>query len=201
MNPPLGRAWRFAVTALAVIVIASGGSQASAQEDPYGSTTTTAPPQTVETRCQLRTTRAQPGDTAEVRVTQAPRGQFVRVLFDGEEVARKQATGRANQKHVNVDISYVVPQRPPGSYRVAAVGDTFTAECGRGNVGEVEVLGAQQTRSTGSNDEPRGGFGRSFLPRTGLGIALTLVIAVMLVGAGRALVKEARRRRPPATNV
>src|SRR5688500_12194005 len=100
-------AWRTSAVAVGVALGATllAAAPSSAQDDPYGSTTTTRPTGQ-EASCQLRTRAAAVGERATVRVRAVPRGATVRVLFDGQQVAQGDATGSGSSPRASVDISF-----------------------------------------------------------------------------------------------
>ena len=200
----------------AVLVIGLAGPTASAQ-DPYGSTTTTAPSaRSVEATCGLSVPEGRPGDRVTATVNGVFLGENVRLLFDGVQVGATTApttvgaatggssgstTGgglaRTDRRVValseggatvfdgatqvvttSVSITFTVPNAAPGTHVVTAVGDTFSCFCNPN--GAFRVLSAKSPRS---------------LPRTGIYVALYLVLAAILLGIGSELVLRARRRR------
>jgi hypothetical protein len=166
---------------------------AGAQEDPYGSTTTTTTePSGVEASCELSTNVASAGAEVTATVAGVPVGETVRLLFGGAEVGRATANQSDGQSAVTtVQIRFTVPAVDDGSYLVAAVGATFTAECSGGfAAGTAEVLGFTVERGAGAP----GSSGRGSLARTGVAIALLLAVALALLIVGRALVDSARQR-------
>lgn len=171
---------------------------AAQEDDPYGSTTTTRPPQAEQPKCRVETPQVRPGDTARVQVLKVQRGRVVRLYFDGELVDTDTATGKPNQSYVTVPMSFIVPPREPGRYRVHAVVSNFTAECRAGNKSGIQVLsasgvqGSERSRGLGGLDVLPGS---GVLPRTGVDLLLMLLAAAALVVGGRAIVLEARRRR------
>lgn len=169
------------VVALSVAFLA--GTPASAQEDPYGSTTTTRPPGG-EPSCHLRTRSGVVGSRATVTVRAVPRGTTVRVLFDGQQVAEGQATGPGSSPRMNIDIDFTVPEAEPGAHEVTAVGVDFSVSCRTGTGARFEVL---------ASGESRGGGGS--LARTGVYVGLLVAVAGALLVAGRALLVESKRRR------
>jgi hypothetical protein len=170
---------------VALLAILAIPDAAHAGDGPYGSTTTTAdhgPPPS----CRLRESTVAAGDTATARVKAAPRDSQVEIRFDGEVVAKATATGPGSSPRVNVDIDFVVPaDAEPGRHDVTAVGADFSASCGALDTRTGEVLS-----ETVTND--RGGSGS--LPKTGITVALLLVVAVALVIVGRAVLEASRQR-------
>lgn len=178
------------IVGLFVVVLAP---PAAAQDGgPYGSTTTTAPaPPGQQPSCQLRTREMAPGARAAAAVRAVPRGSTVRLLFDGEEVARAEADGPGQSATVNIEMEFVVPSdAESGPHEVVAVGPGFTARCEIPAGGGAQVLGTSTSRSRG------GLLGR--LPRTGVFVALLLVLAAALLLVGRLLVDAAGQRRHAA---
>ncbi|MGH9275785.1 MAG: hypothetical protein ACRDZU_14155 [Acidimicrobiales bacterium] len=178
---------------VAVLAIAPAG----AQQDPYGNTSTTAAPDSgLVPTCSFDLRTGSPGDTGELHVENVPFGGTVRVLIGGAEAGRAtaplaaQAAGApvrfggtalpAQARATTLDIPFTVPDLPPGQHTVTAVGVDFALTC---DPGGLEVLAA--------SEKSRGGF----LPRTGIYIALLLVIAIVLLIVGRRLVSASRRRR------
>lgn len=201
--------WRtraIGLLAVAVLALVGLGAPASAQEDPYGSTTTTEGEPTFEASCELSVTVAPPGTAVTASVFNVPFGGTVRVLFAGTEVGRATApmSAQATSPAVafggrvlagqadgvtTVTVDFVIPAVAPGQYLVTAVGDTFTCECSP-NAGGFEVLAA--TSGTG-------GGGGGALPRTGIYVALLVAIGLALLVGGRAVLAESRRRKRRAS--
>jgi hypothetical protein len=175
----------FALIAFAVLSLWAG--PAAAQDDPYGSTSTTGGNGT-QPSCQLRTRSAHPGETVTVRLRAIPRGEEVEVRLDGEVVARATASSSGSSPRVSFDVDFVVPSDTvSGEHDVTAVGAAFTASCTTGNGDRLEVQADSEVRGI---QQDRGGS----LPRTGIYIALLLAVAVALLLVGRAVLKESRRR-------
>ena len=192
-----GYRWRAAVTVAALCTMLVSQMATAGAQDPYGSTTTTAGPPGQTPSCQLKDDSAPPGGSATVAVRSVPRGDEVRVLFDGQEVASAEATGPGGSPHVNVDITFTVPETAEaGPHQVAASGPTFSVECQTGNgddfevTPEGEVMGAQETRGEGS-----GGTG---LARTGIYVGFLLALAAVLLLLGRALMDASHLQRRQA---
>ena len=181
----------------AALVVGLAAPAASAQ-DPYGSTTTTAPPssgRTVEATCTLSVPEGRVGDRVTATVRGVFLGENVRLLFDGVQVGAATApnvagasagggavfNGAALPAQVattSVTITFTVPAAAPGVHIVTAVGDTFSCFCNPN--GAFRVLPTKSPRS---------------LARTGIYTALYLVLAAILLGIGSELVLRARRRR------
>jgi len=156
---------------------------------PYGSTTTTTSIPGPPPDCQLRTRALSPGQPASATVRRVPRGDTVRLLFDGEEVARADATGPGRSPTVNVEMTFVVPQdAEPGPHEVVAVGPGFSATCQPPGGADTQVLSSEITRSRSS------GLGGG-LARTGFLSALLVVAAAALLLVGRLLLDVSRQRR------
>ncbi len=171
---------------------------AGAQTDPYGSTTTTAPGE-VEASCALNVTKAKPGERVKGKVAGVFFGEKVRIFFDDVQVAEATApaapvtaqsasapvalggvalAAQQTADSTTVDVEFLVPKNAAvGTHIVTAVGDTFTCFCNPD--GKFTVLAA----SNGS------------LARTGVEIALVLVVAAALLLVGRTFVGASRRRR------
>ncbi|MFL6206859.1 MAG: hypothetical protein ACJ739_16075 [Acidimicrobiales bacterium] len=170
---------------LAVLALPTLAHAAPAGDGPYGSTTTTAD-HGPQPSCRLRETTVAAGGTATARLKAVPRNSQVEIRFDGEVVAEDTATGPGSSPRVNTDIDFVVPaDAEPGDHDVTAVGAEFTAPCGTLTTPDGEVLG-----ETITND----GNGSGSLPKTGVYVALLLVIGVALVIVGRAVVEASRQR-------
>ena len=153
---------------------------AGAQTDPYGSTTTTAPGE-VEAACSLSVGKAKPSEKVTAKVAGVFFGEKVRILFDDLQVAEVTAPAAAAQSvdSTTVNVDFLVPKSAAvGTHIVTAVGDTFTTFCNNAR-GEFTVLAAA----------------KGSLVRTGVEIALMLVVAAALLLVGRAFVGASRRRR------
>lgn len=190
-----------AVVALLFAVLVPAGL-AGAQDDPYGSTTTTSAAPGPTPSCRLSASTSAAGDTVVAQVQHAPRGGTLRVLFDGEPVAEAVAEGPGESPWVNVDIPFTVPEREPGTYPVTVVGAQMTASCGSSSTpdsgGSAEVRGLTISRGFDGPSPSASGGGLGALPKTGAGVLLLLAIALALVLVGRPLVTAARRRRAAA---
>lgn len=179
------------LVALSAFLLLLLPAPAGAQDDPYGSTTTTTTePTGVEATCDLSTDVASTGSQVTATVAGVPVGETVRLLFGGTEVARSTAQSDGQSAVATLQIRFTVPDVDDGSYLVAAVGATFTAECSVGfTAGGAQVLGFTVERGAGS-----GSSGRGSLPRTGVAIALLLAVALALLIVGRSVVDSARQR-------
>lgn len=165
----------------AALVVGLAAPAASAQ-DPYGSTTTTAPPSTgrsVEATCSLSPSEGRVNESVTATVGGVFLGENVRLLFDGVQVGATTAPGSTTTgQTTSVTIRFDVPGAAPGVHIVTAVGDTFSTFCNPN--GAFRVLPTKSPRS---------------LARTGIYTALYLVLAAILLGIGSELVLRARRRR------
>ncbi len=175
-----------AITA-GLLLAGLAAAPAVAGEPPYGGTTTTTGDGT-DVDCELSDARGSSGDTITATVSGVTVGETVRIVFDGEEVAREVATA------TTVVLEFTVPPRPRGSYEVAAVGDSFTTSCGRASGRFTIVRGATLER---------GDDGGGSLPRTGIYIGLLVAVALGLLLLGRALLsarndRERSSSAPPA---
>ncbi len=185
------------MTLLVAALLTGLAADTAAAQDPYGSTTTTRPPaREVEATCGLSIPEGRPGDTVVASVNGVFLGENVRILFDGVQVGSGTAPSVAaasvggavqfngaalaaqSSSTTSVKITFRVPNAAVGTHVVTAVGDTFSSFCNPN--GAFRVLASKSARS---------------LPRTGIYIALYLVLAAILLGIGSELVLRARRRR------
>lgn len=170
-------------TVVVAVALSLGAAPADAQENPYGSTSTTVTLPRATPSCDLSVAAAAPGTSVRATVATLQDGDVVRLLFDGEEVGRGTATASAGDDAASVVIDFFVPSRPPGDYSVSAVSGTSTIACGRdGGVG-FAVLSAAQ------------GPARGPLPRTGVYVGLLLALATGLLVFGRGFVSASRRAK------
>jgi len=197
----MGTRRRLSVVASVLLVaglVSAAPAAAQDQADPYGSTTTLAPPEEAEAGCTLSASTADQRATMTATVTEAPAGEVVRILFDGTEVGRAEALGPSGSK-TTVVISFTVPPVEAGAYVVAAVGSTFSAECDASlEVGGVagEVIDRPGGGGPGQ-DGAVAGSGRDRigpLPRTGAYFGLLLFLAIAAILLGRAALEASRRR-------
>ncbi len=184
------RAWgRRSAAVVAAVLLAVGvlASPARAQDGgntPYGGTSTTID-DGPEASCRLRARVLSPGETATAQVKAVARGTHVEIRFDGEVVAEEDASGPGSSPRLNMEIDFVVPaDAGPGEHTVTAVAPSFTLSCQAPGGGDLEVRGASVER---------GDAGGS-LPKTGVYIALLVVVALALLVAGRAFVEASRQR-------
>lgn len=176
--------WRHVALAALALVLLSAAPAAAQDDDPYGGTTTTTEAPEVVPACELDLTAGAPGTQAMVTVTSVPAGGTVRILFAGDEVARGTAP---LQGSTTLELAFTVPSMAEGRYLVTAVGADFTLTCSPGD-GTFEILSASESRAPGA----------SALPRTGVYAALFVVVALVLLVAGRSLLKASQRRRREA---
>jgi hypothetical protein len=164
------------------LLLASAGS-AGAGDDPYGSTTTTVGGTGAEATCSLDVSEGAPGTPVRATVGDAEVGSTVRILFGGDEVGRGVVEGSGDAGSVTID--FVVPDKPEGSYQITAVGATFTVTCESAAGVEFAVLAASA------------GAGGGTLPKTGVVVGALVLIALVLLVAGRMLLtgEKARNRR------
>lgn len=154
---------------------------AGAQQDPYGNTTTTTvPDRGVSPTCSSELTVGSSGDPGEARVEHVASGGTVRLLIGGAEAGRATAPSAAEASTTTIEIPFTIPDLPPGQHTVVAVGVDFTLTC---DPDGLEVLGATEVRD------------RGLLPRTGISLALLVVVAVVLLIVGLRVREAARRRR------
>lgn len=200
--------WAVVPVALTVCALLSWALPAGAQEDPYGGTTTTAPPVAPQPTCNIGVETAVPGQTLTAEVAFVPHGATVRILIDGVEAGRgtaplaAQSAGGgvrfdgarlpAQVSTTSLSIGFQVPADiEPGPHSVTAVGPTFTVRCGPNPDGILQVLATTDGQGDGSS-------GGGSLPKTGVTLALLLVLAVLALLVGRALLRASRRRREEA---
>ncbi len=172
-----------AASALIVLSALFAPALAGAQEDPYGTTETTAPPAVEGIVCQFDLEAAAAGTVVTATVS----GRFaesgdVNITFNGEVVASEPVQGGATEQEVTLRFS--VPNLPPGTYDVSATGPGFTEPCGRGTF--------TITGGTGVN---QGGSGGGSLARTGAELAPWVLAGLALLGVGAYLVRQSRRRQ------
>lgn len=184
---------RIAAALVGAVVLTVGIAPAAGAQDPYGSTTTTAP-KPVEATCNLTVPRGVTGTNVTATVRGVFLGERVRILFDGVQVGEGRAPDAVAQSAgapvafgggalvaqstptAAVLVKFTVPKAAPGVHVVTAVGDTFTAFCNP--KGEFTVLG-------------KGGK----LVKTGTDVALALAAGLVLLLVGRLLLSSSRRRR------
>ncbi len=183
--------WRTAAMAVIGVAVMVGTAPASAQQDPYGSTTTTAAPDRgLVPSCSSDLTVGAPGASGVLTIDDAPFGATVRVLIGGAEAGRATAPDAvpgASEEAAVLAVPFSIPDLAAGRYSVTAVGADFTVTCAP--VSTVQVAGVTEERSGG------------ILPRTGVYVALLAVLAIVLLIVGQRLVAAARRRRLPSSAV
>jgi hypothetical protein len=190
---------------------------ASAQEDgdAYPPPTTEEPPGVLDAICDFDLSVGATGAVITATVTVV--GDFdgeVRVLFDGRVVGRSSDAATSGNTHT-FTIRFAVPDLPPGTYSIAAVGDGFTEPCGTGSFRIVDDddgdddadvgadqgadVGADQGADVGADTAGQDGAGADGdgggdLARTGLDLAPWLLLAAGLIAAGWYAVRQSRRR-------
>lgn len=190
---------RLAVAVLGAALLLAVAAPAASAQDPYGSTSTTAPrgpsdPRgEIEATCGLSIPQGRPGDTVTATVHNVFFGERVAIFFDNIEVASTRAPEfaaasvggpvllggaalPAQAAVTSVQVTFTIPPAAAGTHIVTAVGDTFTCFCNPD--GQFKVLGAG-----------------SGLPRTGVYAGVLVAVALALLVAGRVLVSVSRRRR------
>jgi hypothetical protein len=183
-----------AITATVVCgLLALLATPAGAQEDPYGSTTTTEAP-AITPECEVELAAEGDGLDALVSLSSVPLGAEVRILLDGDEVARDTAPTEASSpgaSSTQLDIPFSLLERPSAPFGITAVGADFTVTC---ELSGGQVLAESVSRPDGGSS---GGVlgGVTGLPRTGIYAALLVVIALVLIVAGRTLLGASRRRK------
>ena len=193
----IGRTARFAALLLGLSLAGVLAAPMAGAQDPYGSTTTTAPVGEVEASCSLSLSKGTPGTEVTAKVAGVFFGETVRIRFDGTQVAQVTAPDVAGasagapvllggqalpaqdaEGSTTVTVKFTVPKAAAvGNHVVTAVGDTFTCFCNPNGIFTVTAAS-------------KGG-----LARTGVQIALLLVVAAVLMLVGRSLVSASRRRR------
>ena len=173
-----------AVLVAVVALLLMTALPAQAQDDPYGSTSTTQAP-TLAPSCRLGLVAGAPGTEGEVTVENVPPGGTVRIIVDGREIGRATAP-QGGAAQVTLVVPFEVPDISPGSYPVSVVGANFTITCVGAN--QLEVLAASEGLGSGGGS----------LPRTGVYVALLVAIAVALLLLGRLLLEASRRKRERA---
>lgn len=171
-----------ALATFSLLFAAFGATHAGAQEDPYGPTSSTAPPSSVDPTCTT-TVSGTVGSEQTATVQNVPFGATVRVLIDGREAGRATAPSAFQESTTTLNVPFTVPDLEPGAYSLVAVGVDFTLSCT--SDGMFDVLAA----SAGSGDD---GDDLAF---TGFDVLLLLVIAMALILIGRMLVRRTRSRR------
>jgi len=178
----LGRAL-VALTMLSLFFVTLGVSQVGAQQDPYGPTSSTAPPSTVEPNCNT-TVSGTIGSEQTATVQNVPFGATVRVLIDGREAGRATAPSAFQEATTTLNVPFTVPDLEPGAYSLVAVGADFTLTCT--SDGMFDVLAA----SSGKGDD-----GDDDLAFTGFDVFLLVLLALALILVGRMIVRRTRGRR------
>ena len=172
-----------AVLVAVVALLLTTALPAQAQEDPYGSTSTTQAP-TLTPSCRLGLVAGTPGTEGEVTVDNVSPGGTVRIIIGGQEAGQATAP-QGGAAQVTLVVPFEVPDLSPGSYPVSVVGASFTLTCEGAN--QLEVLAASADLGSGGS-----------LPRTGIYVALLVAIAVALLLLGRLLLDASRRKRERA---
>ncbi len=182
-----------AAVLLTMVLVPSMASAQTDPTDPYGTTETTQPPAVQGITCLFDLNAAAVGTVVTATVT----GEFtedgdVRITFNGSTVARQAVTPTGSTQQVTLRFS--VPNLPPGTYDISAVGPGFTEPCGRGT---FTITGG--TGGTGVNQGGGGGgSGGGSLARTGADLAPWILAGLALLGLGAFLVRQSRRRQHAA---
>jgi hypothetical protein len=169
----------------------------AAAQDPYGPTTTEAPPQGATATCELSSGDGQPGESETATVANVPAGEVVRILFGGTEVGRSEAPPGPDA-FTTVSITFTIPDVSADTYVVTGVGDTFSAEC---SASFLIVAGEGLERPDSDGGGGGSTIGGGSLPRTGIYVGLLLVTAFVLLLIGRAMVEGSRRRHHRVTRL
>lgn len=182
---------------------------AVAQDDPYGSTTTTTEAPDTAVSCRVSADRARVGSTVGGQLDGGRSGDRIRLFLGDRLVADVAATGSTT------DYGFTVPDMRPGNHTLSAVGATVTAECtvpgggvrfqvlpatGGGADEDGRVLGAIATpdRAAGagaSGEVSTSVRSRSSLAVTGGQVLALVLFGVALVAAGLVLRNRAQLRR------
>ena len=161
---------------------------ASAQsDDPYGSTSSTAPPPSGAVSCNVEPSQGSPGTNVTATVDGVDFGSQIQINFGGEVVAGTTAPSAFQSGTTAVELSFAVPDRAPGDYVVTAVGPDFTVTCGPDVEGVFAVLAASES-TTGD-----GGSGP--LAFTGANLLVLVVAGLVALTVGVALVRRSQNRK------
>jgi hypothetical protein len=204
----------FAALGLALLAIVAAPAAGAQEDDPYGSTTTTAPTNgrgDIEATCSLSIPEGRPGDTVTATVNGVFLNETVRIFFDDLQVGITKApatlgaqlprTGSVSgqsaggavvfngaalpaQQQVTVSVQVQFTVPPAAAGTHIVTAVGDTFTCFCNPDGAFRVLGAKAAKGT--------------MPRTGITIALFLAVAAALLVAGRGLVAASRRRRAGA---
>lgn len=191
-RPDAGRVARRASLRLAVLAAFvvgslwfSGATTGAQDDDPYGSTTTTTEAEGEPAlTCSLGLTAGKVNAKATVTVSNVPFGETVRILIGGVEAGRATAPAAFQDGFTTLEVPITIPDLPPGKYPVTAVGEDFTLRCKVGDGDLFEVLSAS------ADDD-----GTEVLAFTGTNILILVALALLLLIAGRQLVRKSHRRR------
>ena len=180
-------------------------AQAPPGGPPYGSTSTTRPPGGGNPTCTTSRNSGPPGSTGTATVRNVPVGEEVTITIGGEFAGSGVAGPSGNRDRTTVQITFVVPNLPPGRYDMVATGASFTRRCGSGQFrveGGAAAAGSTETRASdgaGGPDRARRIAGVS-LPESPAEWSVWLVVAAGLILLARGLLLGARHRWPD-TNV
>lgn len=198
-------------TALLCVLFVFPMAAAGAQEDCYpdGCTEPTNPAPAPSKSCGISLSTAQVGATVTATVTNVPEGGTVRIMFDGSVVASNAddeqslsvggplfaRSAPARQTSSDVVLDFTVPDVPPGTYSVTAVGADFTVTCGDGDGNtDFQVLaGNSLPRTDADGNNGSGHVGP--LPFTGLEVGVLVLLAIALIGAGWYALRRSKSRR------
>ncbi len=169
------------VVAFLVLLVAS---PAGAQENPYGSTSTTSPPPGSAVSCSVDVSEAQVGSTVTGTVSGVLPNSEVRIQLGSTTVSTE--TADDGSPTTDVGFSFVVPAVDPGDYPVVASSASFTARCAFPDGGDVLSILAER----GSAGAGGGGGSLAF---TGSDIALLAAVALALIAVGYAFYRRGKR--------
>jgi len=137
----------------ALVTVLAGAPPAAAQSDCYpdGCTPPTGPP-AQEVSCETDRRNGPPGVVVTATVVDGGGSSAVRLVFDGETVDTEVAPPPGD-----VQLSFEVPDVPPGPYDLVAVGDTYSVDCRANGAAGFVVTGGQGSAAGDGN--PGGGQG------------------------------------------
>jgi hypothetical protein len=201
----------FAALGLALLSVVAAPAAGAQEDDPYGSTTTTAPTNgrgDILATCSLSVPEGRPGDTVTATVNGVFLGETVRIFFDDLQVGITKApatvggqlarTGSVTGQSAGGAVVFGGAAVPAQQQPTVSVQITFTVPPAAAGTHIVTAVGDTFTCFC----NPDGAFrvlgakaGKGAMPRTGIYVALLLAAALALLVVGRALVTASRRRR------
>jgi hypothetical protein len=201
-----------AVVSVVVLTLLASANGAGAQaDDPYGPTSTTAPPEETEVSCSVDESTVVQGGVLSGIVSGVEVGTTLEFFLGGEllgeiEVPPAPQGFRALPVAPTTDVtfSFAVPTTiVPGRYEPIVVGATFTAQCslsgGVAVLADEAVLGEGIVREadTGpgavevlARDAAAASGGSGALPLTGMELGVLALVGLASVVVGYALVRR-----------